>query len=554
MIKSLSGLYGLGTGAEITNYRFTRNMQPIIDVSRDPDALDCSQIFVAAAFETTTEWRLMYTGQSAHSIVYAPDGLTYLNTDQSFLAIKTKSNDVTTGWTKFLDVNGDPKPVLQPSFVVGRFDRYQLWVLTILKEGSTCKAWYVGEGASSVYKVGYATSSDDGETWTKNGTTPIYSDDAISAGNQGIVRFAVLKDATNYKIFYDGTTPNVDGFFIAESTDGITSWTKIHSNLLSGMNLGFIFDVDKIGSNYYIWIQRDFRTGANLGPARRMAVYTSTNLTTWTPVGDQMVLNGSNEFGISASQMFQKPNGIYFSLHTAAKNAAENVSIGTLEPFASIKVAELNRTDSPLANSSCRYSYPSYVQFHAPLGFEMGLSESILGGTGTINSSPLYAPLEFMALNGSQTITFAGISINQTTFAFKMRVETKLTGTHELFRIGNDILVTLETGKLRVRLSSNGSAYQKDYITTANISKPTGITYVDDHIYIGFTFAGGVLKMYNDFVEFTSGQITKTVDTSLTTLNNSGSSILIGQNATIQLRSVSILSGATDQQLIDLDI
>lgn len=552
MIKGILGLFGIGTGADITNYRFTRYMQPVMDVSRNPLALDCSQIFVGSAWETETEWRLIYQGQSAHSVVY--ESVTYLNTDQNFLATKTKSNDLTTGWTKYLDGNGLPKPVLQPSLTVGRFDRYQLWVLTIIKIGSTLYAYTIGEGASSVYKVGHATSTDDGVTWTKTGTTAIYSDDAVSAGNQGIVRFAVLKDATNYKIFYTGTAPNIDGFHIAQSTDGTTGWSKTHSNLLSGRNLGYIFDVKKIGANYYIWIQRDFQTGQNLGPARRMLVYTSTDLTNWTSIGDQMGINGSNEFGISASQMFQKPNGDYFSIHTAAKNAAENFSIGTLEPFSCIKVAELNRTDAPFANSSPHFSYPSYLQWHAPLGYEMGLVESVSGGTGTINSNPVHAPLQFMAMNGSQTITFPGISINQTTFAMKMRVETKLTGTHELFNIGNDILVTLESGKLRVRLSSNASAYQKDYITTVNISKPAGITYADDHIYVGFTFIGGVLKMYNDFVEFTSGQITKTVDTTLTTLNNSVSNILIGANATIQLRSVSILSGATDQQFIDLDI
>jgi hypothetical protein len=117
-IKKILGLTTPGIASNPTLYRYDRYMQPILDVSKDVGALDNSQIFMGpAVWDNGTEWRFLYSGQSANSVVYAPDGLTYQNIDQMFLCTKTKSNDVRTGWAKFPDVNGDPKPVFQPSTV-----------------------------------------------------------------------------------------------------------------------------------------------------------------------------------------------------------------------------------------------------------------------------------------------------------------------------------------------------------------------------------------------------------------------------------------------------
>lgn len=555
-IKKILGLTSPGSGSNPTLYRYTRDMQPVLNVSQDADALDCSQIFLGnAVWDDGTNFCVLYSGQSAHSIVYAPDGVTYENTDQMFLARMVKSNDVSSGWTKVLDVNGDPKPVFKPTFIVGRFDRSQVWMRTIIKEGATLKGWYSGDPqpAFATYKIGLATSSDNGETWTRHSTTPIYEDNTLT-GSQGIVVFLVTEDgAGGYIAVYSGVDPNLDGIILATSSDGIT-WTK-GAVLFVGLEYGWPWGWKKIGSDYYLWLQKEFRTPSNYGPAKKIFLLRSSNLTDWTFLGDQFSIRGSNEFGLSGFGLLQKPNGNYFALINSAKNKAENISAGTMEPFSCIKVIELNRSDLPIANAFNIYSYPSYVAWHAPLGIDTQLTEVIALTTGVMSSgNTSYSGLQFINLSGSQVITFSGISINTSSFAFKMAISIVTSGTLELFRIGNDILMTLESGKLRVRLSSNGAGYEKDYITTVNISKPVGITYVDDHIYVGFTFIGGVLRMYNDFVEFTSGEITKTVDTSLTNINNSVSNILIGQNAAIEVRSLSILSGATDQEFIDLDI
>jgi hypothetical protein len=555
-IKKLLALTAPGDAPNPNLYRYDRYMQPILDVSKDADALDNSQVFTGpAAWDNGTEWRFLYTGTSANSIVYAPDGLTYQNVDQMFLVTKTKSNDVQTGWTKFPDVNGDPKPVFQPTFIAGRFDESQVWMRSIINEGDTLKGWYTGDDGTPtfVYKIGYAYSLDDGETWVKYATTPIYEDPLSSS--RGIVVFMVTSDgAGGYIAAYTGINPNVDGIRIASSTNGI-DWT-LDETLFVGLEYGYPWNIQKYGSDYYLWLQKEFRTPSNYGPARKMFLLKSngSDLTDWTSLGDQYSSNGSNEYGISGATILQKPNGEYFSLISVAKNKIEAIASSTDEPFTSIKVVELNRTDLPIANAFNTFSYPSYVQWHSPLGIDTGLTEVIGTTTGTINGNIAYAGLQYVDLNGSQTITYDGISINQSSFAFKMAVEIVTTGTHELFRIGNDILVTLESGKLRVRLSDDGAGYDKDYITTVNISKPTGLSYIDNHIYVGFTWIGGVLTLYNDFVPFTAGQVTETVDDALTNINNSQSDILIGQNATLEVRSPSILNGATAQQFIDLDI
>jgi hypothetical protein len=555
-IKKLFGLTSPGDAANPTLYRYTRHMEPILNVSQDADALDCSQIFLGnAVWDDGTNFNVLYNGQSAHSVVYAPDGLTYENNDQMFLARMVKSNDVTTGWSKVLDVNGDPKPVFKPSFTVGRFDRHQLWMRTVIKEGSTLKGWYSGDpqpGTPQTYKIGLATSTDNGETWTRHSTSAIY-EDALT-GSSGIVVFLVTEDgAGGYVAVYSGIDPNLDGIILATSADGI-SWTKT-STLFVGLEYGWPWGWKKIGSDYYLWLQKEFRVPENYGPAKKIFLLRSSNLTDWTFLGDQFSIRGSNEFGLAGFGLLQKPNGNYFALINSYKNKIENVWVNSGEPFVCIKAIELNRSDLPVANAFNIFSYPSYVAWHAPLGLDTQLTEVIGVTTGVISSgSVAYSGLQYINLSGSQTLTFSGISINTSTFGFKMAISIVTSGTLELFRIGDDILVTIETGKLRVRLSSDGLGYEKDYITTVNISKPTGINYIDDHIYIGFTFIGGVLKLYNDFVEFTSGEITKTVDDALTNINNSQDDILIGQNAAIEVRSVSILSGATDQQWIDLDI
>jgi hypothetical protein len=561
MIKNLIGLSGGGVGStEITNTKYTRYMNPIVLPSFDSGALDCAQCFLLDVVDTGTEWYLYYAGANTDTTNYTPDGQNYTNNDATFLVIKTKSNDVKTGWTKFLDVNSDPKPVLKPSFVGGRFDYWQAWARTVIKEGANWKMWFVGDDGASTfdYRVGYATSSD-GQTWTKSGTTPIYTDFLSDGGLHGIVVLRVVNNGTNYVMIYAGTAPDVDGLKVAQSADGITSWSVVTSGLFANGGYGFPSDFKYSGGTYYLWLQRgQMMPAGNLGPCREVVLFSSTNLTTWTNLGVQMKVRGSQECGIGNHvKVMQKPNGEWFMAHTYYINRTQALAGITKEPSTGIKIAEADG-GSFIMNSQCVYSYPDNVSFHAPLGPDMGFTEVISGTTGTLSSGvAAYAERDFIRLTGSQVLTFSnnGSVIGAEHFAVKMRVQVLTTGTHELFRIGNDIIMSLESGKLRVRLSSDGAGYEKDYITSVNISKPAGIDYIDDHIYVGFMWGpSGTLRLFNDFVEFTAGEITETVDDFLATVNDSSSNILIGQNATLELRSVSVIDEPTDEEFINLDI
>jgi hypothetical protein len=565
MIRRVIGLSGPNGSGTVVNKRFTRYMNPIINPSLHANALDNSQSWLLDAFETETEWRVFYTGANTQNYVYL-DGNRWKNNDATFMAIKTKSNDVLTGWNKVLGSDGHPIPVLRPSFTTtARIDHLQIWLRCVLLEGGVLKGWWVGDngsGAQVTYQAGYATSNDLGETWTKlSNTEAMYTDPDLGiAPEKGLVDLKVVHDNVNYKMIYSGIRANTVGHSIAESADGVTNWTRIHTGLFANQDFGYPADFRWDGTYYWIWLQKkNMMNENNLGPARDLYLLRSTNLTDWENMGLQMTIkNTAQEFGIANhTKMFQKPNGEWFMLHTYYMNRTQAIAPTTKEPSPATKIAISNNSDSFVMNSACDFLYPDYVTFHAPLDPESGFQEEINGVPGALSSgTPSYWERGFIRLNGSQTLTFPnnGSVINGAHFSIKGRFEIITSGNRELLKIGNDILMTLESGKLRVRLSSDGVSYQKDYITTVNVSKPVGLDYLDNHIYMGFMWDGTTIRMWNDFVEFTSGEITKTVDNALTTVNNSGANILIGQNAAIELRSVSITGQITATEFKELDI
>jgi hypothetical protein len=147
-------------------------------------------------------------------------------------------------------------------------------------------------------------------------------------------------------------------------------------------------------------------------------------------------------------------------------------------------------------------------------------------------------------------MTFSAISIASwtTDLALKMRVEIVTTGTINLFSIGTDIVVQLVSGNLRVALNNA----TKDYITTGDIAKPTGITDPGTAVYVGFIWQGGVLTLCvgND----TNVAKTNTVNNAMTDIANSGTTPIICSGATIEAGRVVLMSGQTSQQWIDTDL
>lgn len=582
-MKKLIGLSGGGIGnAEIANTRFTRYMQPIVNISLDPDALDSSQSWLLEAIEIGSEWILCLNMANTVAVDYF--GQEYANNDTTGIVRKTKSNDILSGWEKVRDVNGIPKPFLPPSFINERFDEWQAWIRTVIVEGSVCKIWWVGDSGYPTttafpppfsYRVGYAESHDGMLTYTNRTTTPIYVDNDMSPGqgagegglSQGIVVLQVVRndDIGKYVMIYSGVDPNIRGLFVAESTDGITGWVRTIEGIFANQEYGFTSGFKYLNGVYYLWLQRhQLMPEGNLGPCREVVAFSiagtmSADYRDWTNHGVQITLkNVAQEFGVGNHfKVLQKPNGEWFALFTYYSNRTQAIAGITKESTIGMKIAESNNTESFIMNSSCHFSWPSYVTFHTPLDYESGYTEEISQTAGTLSSGiASYWERGFIRLTGAQTLTFPnnGNVINGAHFSVKMRVEIITSGNRELFKIGNDIIITIESGKLRVRLSSDGLGYEKDFITTVNISKPVGLDYLDNHIYLGFMWDGTTIRMWNDFVEFTAGQITKTVDDALTTVNNSGSNILIGQNAAIELRSVTVCSEITATEFIELDI
>jgi hypothetical protein len=117
-----------------------------------------------------------------------------------------------------------------------------------------------------------------------------------------------------------------------------------------------------------------------------------------------------------------------------------------------------------------------------------------------------------------------GLIFSPTDFALKLRVEIVLTGTINLFSCGTDIVCRLVSGNFEVSLN-NGT---KVYITTADIAKPTGITDPGNHVYVGFIWQGGTLRLC---VGNTVGiAATQTVNNAMTDIANGGSNVLQWSN------------------------
>jgi predicted GH43/DUF377 family glycosyl hydrolase len=157
-----------------------------------------------------------------------------------------------TIWTKY-----GTAPVLSPG-AAGSWDANGASFPIVIKEGSTYKMWYTGVDASSIGRVGYATSPD-GITWTKYAGNPVLtvggtgSWDSVYVGMTGVV-----KVGTTYKLWYRGGSADSGGIGYATSPDG-TTWTKSGTAAVLP-NLGYDWDstpyhpsVIYDGKVYHMW-------------------------------------------------------------------------------------------------------------------------------------------------------------------------------------------------------------------------------------------------------------------------------------------------------------
>jgi hypothetical protein len=564
IVRSSGGtveLSGLSIPRTVSHGTYRKYEQPIYNGSKDSTAYDSCQ---------SSNNGMAVIGSNHHLYVLASNPLLDADRDVTTLAIKTYNNTPQTGWVKQL-TSGTPTIVYNVGST-GKYDAKQSWLRNVLRNAADTGyiAFPIGQSAVNAFAMGKATSSD-GISWTRaNSGDPVYTD-----GTTDITIAHIVRDEADGKLkgVYCGNQYGVRLRAIESSDDGDT-WTVTHSNFLLGESLGWVIGYQIIDGVHYMWFDRAMKFFSQI--SREIALYTTEDFSTFQYHGPQIVCRGGTEFGLASAGnvCFRLPDnrwGLAFTMYK--EHVGKSANLG--EEFTAVKVAVLNRTDVPIASKACVFDYPDYVVEHYPLNQEEQdgtyFNEFITGGTATINSTPVYTPdaafgnrtLGFVDLNGSQNITNStAIEIDAmdfSDFAIKLRVEIVTTGTHELFRIGDaasnrSIIITLESGKLRVRISADGSTWAKDWITTANISKPASMSYIDNHIYVGVIFAGGTMTLYNDFVAFTGGQLTKTTDGAITTMYYTNGARVIGNNATLEMRSVSILSGATSAEFIDLEL
>lgn len=534
------------------NLHWGRYAQPIINGSKDSTAKDYTQVSGGIVVDAGNRWFLYYLGSSA---------LIDSDRDRGFMAVKTKDNLVYRDWNKVLDT-GVPKVILDVGGI-GAFDHDQVFINSVLKIGEVYRMWYLGIEGANGFKVGYQTSTD-GINFTRYSTSPIYSDATLGAA--GITRFCVVwnPDIKMFVAFYTGND-QADNMCIAQSVDGI-SWVKTHNDISPGLGLGRISCVKYIRGVYYLWADFSFRFFS--GISEYIKLFSTINLTNYIDLGIQQEYIGGNEFGIGVfCDFFQKPSGEWAMVTNCYKNQIGKTA-NEGEEFTCIRIAELGAiTNVPIVSKASHVLYPTYVSRHYSFAHKhfdgVNFIEQVAGDLGTISSGsaqwtvfPTFGArdLDYLNGSGSQSFNFPnnGALFNPANFAVKLRIiSTDITGTRQLFRIGNDVIVTLEAGNLQVVLSADGVAETKKYISTTDISKPVNFNYVDDHIYVGFTWIGGVLTLYNDFVPFA---VTKTNDGALTNVNMSTSDVVFMQNTVTQMRSGSLLSNCTDQEWIDLEI
>ena len=186
----------------------------------------------------------------------------------------------------------------------GEFDEWGQADPTVIDNGGgSMDMWYDALNGSNVWdKLGYATSSDYGETWTKYGA--IISRGASGAWDDNFIHHpCVIKEGSTYYMFYAGakaTSASRYQIGLATSTDKI-NWTKVGTAPVIEAGTGSDFDKlyvrpsnpIKIYDLWYMWYWGVFDASTHA-----IGLATSPDLITWTKHGRVLEGGASVSFPI----------------------------------------------------------------------------------------------------------------------------------------------------------------------------------------------------------------------------------------------------------------
>jgi basic membrane protein A len=285
---TLEGGYSGSAAAALGDSAWTRDperYETVIDSSATPPVAgdwDGRAVRKASVLRDGTELKMWYDGQG---LFYTPQ-----------VGLATSSDGLS--WTK-----DGANPLLGPT--PGGWDEYAAELAPfVLKEDTTYKMWYEGQGEDGRRNLGYATSSD-GIVWTKYGTDPVLQAGPESYDQGAAAHGTVLHEESTYRLWYHAIGDQGAIIAYATSPDGLT-WTKQGPALVpepGGWDQAALWgpSVLELDDTYWMW----YGGGGPMGPA--IGVVTSTDGITWdrflstpvvtdvNPIGDPHVITDSGK-------------------------------------------------------------------------------------------------------------------------------------------------------------------------------------------------------------------------------------------------------------------
>jgi hypothetical protein len=535
VFKNMSGNKSNVIGT-ITKYLF-----PLVNGSVNSSAKDTMQVFLGDVLIKDGIQHLFYVGNAA-------DG----DVDRVFKATRPDDNS-NTPFTKLLD-GGLPKVILDRSNVNGTYDENQVFCRDVIwdAEANHAKMYFTAEqtGASPMYVTALAISTDPNlETWVKQGQ--IYAD-----GSNSIILQTVVKIAPGvYHAVVSKTAVGVGGETNAFSYDHLTSVNGVNWSAPVSINSLFkntvLFMKLLYFNNKFYGILNGNDRDTNLGASVDVVIYEiSADFTSSIYLGKLFSVDpGERALGVPA--ILQKADYIEI-FYSYVRNQDKANSDGG-EGFSAIRRAVL--TGTQLRQSTVVKQYPSWVKRYYPLDdtniIDNKFVELITGIQSATYSTPQWVVdgrrfLDVLTSGPVWTDSYADLDLTNITISLK--AEIVATGTIIMYRKGTDVLIQQVNQFLEVWLN-NG---QIRYITSAVVAMPTGITEFGNRVRMGFSLVGGVVKLIVG--NNTNVTVVKTVDNPITTLTNTTNTIEVAPSSIVEIRSILVMSGQTDQQWIDTDL